>query len=68
MNSIINKRLIRLFFIILGPLTCFLINTIDYELISPEADRVLSVAAWMVIWWISEPVSISVTALLPIVA
>jgi sodium-dependent dicarboxylate transporter 2/3/5 len=30
-------------------------------------NSVLAVAAWMVIWWVSETVSISVTALLPIV-
>lgn len=58
----------RLFLILSGPLACLLINLIDVQLISPEADKVLSVAVWMVIWWITEPVSISVTALVPIVA
>ncbi len=35
--------------------------------ISPEGQKVLAVAAWMLIWWISETVELSVTALLPIV-
>ena len=56
----------RIIFILLGPLVCLLMNLVEVTFISPEADKVISVAAWMVIWWISEPVSISVTALLPI--
>jgi len=36
------------------------------ELISSEADKVLGIAAWMILWWITEVVSISVTALIPL--
>jgi sodium-dependent dicarboxylate transporter 2/3/5 len=35
-------------------------------MIGPEADCVLGVAAWMILWWITEVVSISVTALIPL--
>lgn len=52
--------------LILGPLVFFLIVLLPWTLVSPEGDLVLGVAAWMVIWWISEAVSISVTALLPL--
>ncbi len=51
--------------LLLGPLVCITINLTDTLLISPEADRVISVAAWMVIWWITEAVDIPTTALLP---
>jgi sodium-dependent dicarboxylate transporter 2/3/5 len=36
------------------------------EMVSESGDRVLAVAAWMIVWWITEAVSISVTALLPL--
>lgn len=35
--------------------------------LSPTAWQVLGVAAWMVIWWISEAAPMAVTALLPII-
>ncbi len=35
--------------------------------LSPEAWKVIAVAAWMVVWWITEAAPIAVTALLPIV-
>lgn len=62
-----SHKTIRLITILLGPLACLAINQMEYEIISSEADKVVAVAVWMVIWWITEPVSISVTALLPIV-
>ncbi|QKX06488.1 DASS family sodium-coupled anion symporter [Aquimarina sp. TRL1] len=53
--------------LLLGPLVYLLLMLQPYELVSPLADKVVSVAAWMVIWWISEAVSISVTAFLPLI-
>ncbi len=52
--------------LVAGPLICLLMFVIPYEIISPEADKVLGVAAWMILWWITEVVSISVTALIPL--
>jgi sodium-dependent dicarboxylate transporter 2/3/5 len=54
--------------LILGPLL-FLIFLNSPELISGKetANAVIAVALWMVIWWITEAVSISVTALLPLI-
>jgi len=51
---------------ILGPLVFALLYFLPDTFISPELDMVAAVAAWMIIWWISEAVSISVTALLPL--
>lgn len=48
-----------------GPIIFTLINVTGIEVISPEATKVISVAAWMVSWWITEAVDIPVTALLP---
>ena len=36
------------------------------EFISPQADCVIGIALWMILWWITEVVSISVTALIPL--
>lgn len=52
--------------LLLGPLICFAIAFLPIEIISPEADCVIGVACWMILWWITEVVSISVTALIPL--
>ena len=52
--------------LILGPLFFFVLINLPNQLISIEADAVIAVALWMIIWWITEAVSISVTALLPL--
>lgn len=51
----------------LGPLLFFLMIYLPLDLVSPKGDAVLAVALWMVTWWITETVSISVTALLPLI-
>ncbi len=53
--------------LIAGPFVCCLLLLIPTTLISPVADKVVAIAAWMVLWWITEAVAISVTALLPLV-
>ncbi len=53
--------------LVLGPiLFLLLINIPDLIPGKESANAVIGVAAWMVIWWITEAVSISVTALLPL--
>jgi len=37
-----------------------------FELVSEQGDKVIAVAVWMIVWWITEAVSISVSALLPL--
>lgn len=51
----------------LGPLVFFIIQFLPSTLVSKEADAVIAVACWMVIWWITETVHIAVTALLPLI-
>ena len=36
------------------------------DLVNVKIDTVIAIAAWMIIWWITEAVSISVTALIPL--
>ncbi len=52
--------------LILGPLFFLIIYFLPAEIVGTEADKVLAVAVWMVVWWITEAVSISVTALIPL--
>ena len=49
-----------------GPIIFFILISLPDVLISENADAVIAVALWMVIWWVTEAVSISVTALLPL--
>ncbi|MEP0263043.1 DASS family sodium-coupled anion symporter [Dokdonia sp.] len=51
---------------LVGPLLCILLLILPFDIINPAIDRVIAIAAWMIIWWITEAVSISVTALIPL--
>jgi sodium-dependent dicarboxylate transporter 2/3/5 len=53
--------------LVLGPLLFILILLTEPESLSPEATVVAGVTIWMAVWWISEAIPISATALLPIV-
>ena len=52
--------------LLLGPVAFLILINLPIELVSEKGDHVIAVAAWMLIWWITEAVSISVTALLPL--
>ena len=52
--------------LILGPIVFLTLNNLPFHMVSEQGDPVISVAVWMLIWWITEAVSISVTALLPL--
>ncbi|MBT5560342.1 MAG: anion transporter, partial [Proteobacteria bacterium] len=54
--------------LILGPLL-FLCTLLFFhpEGLSPEGRAILAATLWIAVWWITEAIPISVTALLPIV-
>lgn len=52
--------------LLLGPLLFGSVLTLPSLLLSPMGDKVIATALWMFCWWITEAVSISVTALLPL--
>ena len=61
----LNKNILGL---ILGPILFLVIMIfVDAEGLIFEAKCILASTAWMAIWWVTECVPISVTALLPIV-
>lgn len=51
---------------ILGPILCVILLLVRGSIFSAHIDTVIAIAAWMIIWWITEAVSISVTALIPL--
>jgi sodium-dependent dicarboxylate transporter 2/3/5 len=51
----------------LGPAVFLIILLLDFRDLSEEAKVVLAGTAWIAIWWISEPIPIAATSLLPIV-
>ncbi|MCK0160547.1 SLC13 family permease [Allomuricauda sp. F6463D] len=54
--------------LVLGPLSFFYIFFFFHpEGLNDSANAVLATVAWVAIWWITEAISISMTALLPIV-
>jgi sodium-dependent dicarboxylate transporter 2/3/5 len=53
--------------LVLGPLVFLILISLPFELVSAKGDPVIAVGAWMIIWWITEAVSISVAALLPLI-
>lgn len=58
----------RLIALVAGPVACLLPLLIEPPGgLAPEAWRLCGVAAWMVIWWLTEAVPVPATALLPIV-
>ncbi len=68
MAPTINLQYTKLAGFIGGPLLfAILWLTIPTDFISPDAYKVLAVASWMILWWISDAVPFSVAALLPLV-
>ena len=64
MSDFLNSKTIGLF---LGPLFFVLFILLPFENLSSEASAVLACASWMIVWWITEAVSISVTSLIPLI-
>jgi sodium-dependent dicarboxylate transporter 2/3/5 len=58
------KQLITL---ALGPFLAGIILVLPEPIFDPLMDNILAACLWMVVWWITEAVSISITALMPIV-
>ncbi|MAD96386.1 MAG: anion transporter [Flavobacteriaceae bacterium] len=53
--------------LLLGPLLFLIVLLLPFQLVSELGDKVIGVAIWMVVWWITEAVHIAVTALLPLI-
>ncbi len=52
--------------LLLGPILFLIFYNLPFIILNSEADKVIAVAIWMIVWWITESVSISVTALIPL--
>ena len=59
----------RLAALLAGPAACALLLALTPPAgMPPEAWRLVALAAWMVVWWLSEALPVAATALLPILA
>jgi solute carrier family 13 (sodium-dependent dicarboxylate transporter), member 2/3/5 len=66
LENFLNKT--KLWGLLLGPLLFILIYALlPAGLITTKGIAVLSLGAWMVIWWVTEAMPIPVTALLPMI-
>ena len=52
--------------LILGPVLFLIVYNLPITIINPEADKIIAIALWMISWWITEAISISATALIPL--
>lgn len=52
--------------LVLGPVLFLLLYNAPFTILDSAADKVIAVAVWMIVWWVTEAVSISVTALIPL--
>lgn len=57
----------RLIALAAGPLILLVITWLAPSDLTPEGARVLGVAAWMTTWWLTGPIPLGATALLPLV-
>lgn len=48
-----------------GPAAYLILLLVAPRALEPAARQVLGIAAWMAIWWVSEPVPLAATSLLP---
>jgi len=55
----------RLRWLIAGPATYLLLLLIAPDTLAPAARHVMGLASWMAIWWVTEPVPLAATSLLP---
>jgi len=51
----------------LGPILFILLINAPFDVLSDNGDKVIAIGVWMITWWVTEAVSISVTSLLPLV-
>lgn len=65
-NTYPETSVIKKIGLIVGPILFLLIYNLPTPLVTLEADKVIAIAIWMITWWITEAVSISVTALIPL--
>lgn len=63
-----SPHFLRIIAFLSGPIAFTLIVLlVPPDILGPHSNKALAVAAWMIIWWITEAAPIPITALLPLV-
>ena len=57
----------RLVALVLGPLAYALVLRSASDALGPDQREVLGTGLWMLIWWLTEPVPLAITSLLPVI-
>jgi len=57
----------RLLCLIAGPALFVLIALLGTELLGVQGAKAVGVAVWMIFWWVTRPIDIIVTAILPVI-
>lgn len=58
----------RILFVLLGPVVFFLAISLLTGIVSPKGAQAIGISLWMVFWWVTRPVDITVTAFVPVAA
>lgn len=58
----------RILYIILGPVILILSSIGLASILTPAGAKAMGILLWMVFWWITRPVHMAVTSLIPIIA
>ena len=56
----------RFLLILFGPIVFVIVSFLLSGIFSSAAAQAVGVMAWMIVWWITRPVNITVTAILPV--
>lgn len=62
-----SDRLRNMLRLLSGPVLFLLVQLISSSSLSTDEMKIISIACWMLAWWVTEAVPIAVTALLPLV-
>ncbi len=58
----------RYFYIVLGPIIYVLLAMSLQNVLGETGAKAIGVSLWMIFWWITRPVHITITAIVPVVA
>src|SRR6187455_1577804 len=61
------RRWIRLLALVAGPAGYLIFLRVAPASFGPDQREVLAVAIWMLLWWLTEPVPLAATSLLPVI-
>ncbi len=62
------KKYSQIIYIILGPLAFLVCMELLSDVLSANAAKAIGILIWCILWWITRPIHIAVTGLVPVIA